>query len=359
MTRVALGMSGGIDSTMSALILQEQGFEVIGLTMSFWDPSIKIAEQTKKGCFGPGEAENLEAAKLAAKKLGIEHHVIPLSGEFRTHVLGFYTSTYLMGKTPNPCSICNPLLKFGLLPQAARSMGLSFDYFATGHYARKHFDEKLKRWQILRGVDKSKDQSYFLSLLSQEQIAQAIFPLGEMHKVDLKAFARLHGFEYLVKKQESQDFLQTEDHSVLFETSQIVPGRIVDFVGRELGTHRGLIHYTIGQRKNLGVAGMPEPYYVIRLDAEKNELVLGPVRLLYSDSLIAEKLNWVSIEPPIEKLEVTAKIRFAHEPAAATLELMDTQRVKFNFQEPQLSITPGQLVVFYRDDLLLGGGFIA
>lgn len=359
MTRVALGMSGGIDSTMSALILQEQGYEVMGLTMSFWDPAIGISKQTKRGCFGPGEADNLEAAKLAARKLGIEHHVIRLSEEFKRHVLGFYTDTYLQGRTPNPCSICNPMLKFGLLPQAARVKGLSFDFFATGHYARKSYDAELERWQIIRGVDRSKDQSYFLSLLSQEQIATSIFPLGEMHKEELKDFARAHGFEYLVKKQESQDFLQTEDHSVLFDTSEIVPGRIIDHEGKVLGTHRGLIHYTIGQRKNLGVAGMPEPYYVIRLDAEKNELVLGPGRLLYSNTLIAEKLNWVSITAPVKKLEVSAKIRFAHEPAKALLEPLDEGRVRLNFTEQQLSITPGQLVVFYRDDLLLGGGFIA
>lgn len=358
MKKVALGMSGGIDSTMSALLLMEQGYEVIGLTMSIWDPSIPIAESTKSGCFGPGEVDDLAAAKLASEKLGIEHHVIRLQEGFRENVLDYFCSTYLDGKTPNPCVFCNQRMKFGLLQAQARAAGIEYDLFATGHYVRNRYDEASGRWQILKALDETKDQSYFLTFLSQEQIKGAIFPLGSMRKADLKAFAAERGWQYLIKKKESQDFLETDDYGVLFEEDTFQPGNIYDLDGKLVGKHNGLIHYTIGQRRNLGLSGMPEPYYVISIDARDNSLTVGPGQHLLGDRLIAGDVNWVSVEPIASPRRVSAKIRLAHEAAAATLIPRADGRIELVFDEPQLSITPGQVAVFYDQDVLLGGGII-
>jgi tRNA-uridine 2-sulfurtransferase len=358
MKKVALGMSGGIDSTMSALLLMEQGYEVIGLTMSIWDGSIPIIEATKSGCFGPGEAEDLIAAKEACLKLGIEHHVIPLQGEYKDNVLDYFCSTYLDGKTPNPCVVCNQRMKFGFLPQRARQMGLEFDFFATGHYVRSGYNEQTGRWEIRKAVDKTKDQSYFLAFLLQEQIASTLFPLGGMKKSELRKYAIDHGFEYLTLKKESQDFLETDDYSVLFEKDTFHSGEIIDHNGKVVGTHKGLINYTIGQRKNIGISGMAEPYYVIAIDTANNRLYVGPQELLFHDHLTADKLNWVALSGLDQQRQAEAKIRLAHEAAPCIMTPLHDGRIEVVFNEPQLSITPGQAVVFYDGDILLGGGII-
>ncbi len=359
MKRVALGMSGGIDSTMSALILLEQGYEVIGLTMSIWDESIPIREATKSGCFGPGEADDLLAAQDACQKLGIEHHIIKLQAEYKENVLSYFCSTYLDGKTPNPCVFCNQRMKFGFLPQRARQMGLEFDFFATGHYVRNGFNADSGRWEIRKASDLSKDQSYFLTFLSQEQIATTLFPLGEMRKQDLRWFAEEHGFGYLTEKKESQDFLETDDYSVLFEEGTFQPGEIADFKGKVVGKHQGLIYCTIGQRKNLGLSGMPEPYYVLNIDAPNNRVIVGPQSMLYSDTLTATGINWVSINGVGSEMRAETKIRLGHDAAPCSLIPLENDLVKVVFDSPQLSVTPGQLAVFYDGDRLLGGGIIA
>ena len=360
--RVALGMSGGIDSTMGALLLMDMGYEVTGITMSIWDPAIPIKESTKSGCFGPGEADDLEAARKACSQLGIEHHIIKLQQEYKGKVLDYFCSTYLDGKTPNPCIFCNQRMKFGFLPQRAREMGISFDWFATGHYVRKDYDETTRRWQIKKALDLSKDQSYFLAFLAQDQIKSTLFPLGALRKEEIRDFARARGYEYLTTKKESQDFLETDDYSVLFAANTFGPGEIVDESGKQLGTHRGLIHYTIGQRKNLGLSGMPEPYYVTKIDAVQNRVVVGPKELLFQDRLLATDLNWVSISGLDAPLKASAKIRLGHDAAPCLITPRETegkQSLELVFDEPQLSITPGQAVVLYQDDLLLGGGIIA
>ncbi|MDZ4182836.1 MAG: tRNA 2-thiouridine(34) synthase MnmA, partial [Candidatus Cloacimonadaceae bacterium] len=260
MKKIALGMSGGIDSTMSALILMEQGYEVIGITMAIWDDSIDIKESIKSGCYGPGEIHDLAAAKKACAELGIEHHVIELKAEFSQNVLSYFCSTYLDGKTPNPCVMCNQRMKFGFLPERARELGLDFDLFATGHYVRRSYDAALGRWQIHRAIDLSKDQSYFLSFLSQAQLQSVIFPLGELSKAQIRELATRRGFSYLTEKKESQDFLETDDYSVLFEKNAFAEGDIVDVQNCVIGRHKGLIHYTIGQRRNLGISGQSEPW---------------------------------------------------------------------------------------------------
>lgn len=360
--RVALGMSGGIDSTMSALLLMDQGYEVIGITMSIWDPSIPITESTKSGCFGPGEADDLEAARKACAQLGIKHHIIKLQQEYKGKVLDYFCATYLQGKTPNPCIFCNQRMKFGFLPQRARELGVDFDWFATGHYVRKDLDAGTGRWQIRKALDLTKDQSYFLAFLAQDQIATSLFPLGALHKEEIRDFARARGYEYLTTKKESQDFLETDDYSVLFADGTFSPGEIVDESGKLLGHHEGLIHYTIGQRKNLGLSGMPEPFYVTQIDAARNRLVVGPKELLYHDRLLATELNWVSIPALDAPLKASAKIRLGHDAAPCLItpcEKAGKAALELVFDEPQLSITPGQAVVLYQDDLLLGGGIIA
>jgi tRNA-specific 2-thiouridylase len=358
MKKVALGMSGGIDSTMSALILQEQGYEVIGITMAKWNPESGIVSQDKRGCFGPGEPAAVEAAKNACARIGIPFHRIDLHEEFEHSVLSYFTSEFMHGRTPNPCVICNSRIKFARLPQKARELGIEFDFFATGHYANIKYSAELKRWQILQGRDSTKDQSYFLVFLSQEQLSQTLFPLGAMLKSEIRDFAIAKGFDYLIKKRESQDFLESKDPSPLFPTEAFTPGEFVDYRGRVLGRHHGIVNYTIGQRKHLGLAGFPEPMYVIAIDAVQNQVVLGPLRDLYQSHLVARNVNWVSWEPISKPTSCKAKIRQAHTAADCIISPMDESTLAVEFAEPQMSITPGQLAAFYRDGALLAAGII-
>jgi tRNA-specific 2-thiouridylase len=249
-------------------------------------------------------------------------------------------------------------MKFGLLPLKARETGLKFDYFATGHYARIEFNEEIKRFQLKRAVDLGKDQSYFLSFLKQDQFKDIMFPLGKLNKTEVKQLARSLGFDDLADKAESQDFLETDDYGVLFESDAFEAGEVVNLEGKILGKHSGLIHYTIGQRKNLGIPGQTEPYYVLDIDTVKNRIVVGPKQHLYTSTLKAVKLNWISITPPQSKFCATAKIRLQHDPAACTINPINENEAELLFTEPQLSITPGQGVVIYDGDLVLAGGII-
>jgi tRNA-uridine 2-sulfurtransferase len=355
---VAVGISGGVDSTMAAKLLLERGFTVIGLTMSIWDGSFPIKEATKSGCFGPGEVADLISAATICQRLGIEHHIIKLQSAYKDNVLNYFCSTYLNGKTPNPCLICNQKLKFGLLPQTAREQGLQFDFFATGHYARVDYSDRKQRCQLKRALDLSKDQSYFLSFLSQEQLRNLIFPLGSLTKAEIKQLARSCGFADLADQPESQDFLETDDYSVLFGADTFQAGDIIDMRDKVLGQHHGLIHYTIGQRKNLGIAGQTEPYYVIDIDTQNNRLLVGPQRYLYGIICKAASINWVSIEPPGRPFWTRAKIRLQHEPADCYVYPMDDSTAEVNFERPQLSITTGQGIVFYDRDVVLAGAII-
>ncbi|MDP2173745.1 MAG: tRNA 2-thiouridine(34) synthase MnmA [Candidatus Cloacimonadaceae bacterium] len=358
MKKVALGMSGGIDSTMSALLLLEQGYEVIGITMAIWDDSIDIKESIKSGCYGPGEIHDLEAAKKACAELGIEHYIIELKEEFSQNVLSYFCDTYLDGKTPNPCVMCNQRMKFGFLPERAKAMGLDFDYFATGHYVRKSYEKALQRWQLHRAADSGKDQSYFLCFLSQKQLSHVIFPLGELTKAEIRELAKRKGFTYLTEKKESQDFLETDDYSVLFEQNAFSEGDIVDLQNNVIGTHKGLIHYTIGQRRNLGISGRSEPWYVLSIDAQANRVVMGPKQYLYRKELSASNVNWLSIAPPETEIKASAKIRLQHDPAPCTVIPLGKNKVRVIFNLEQLSITPGQVVAIYHENTLLGGGII-
>lgn len=357
--KIALGLSGGVDSTICALLLKEAGHEVIGITMRKWSAASGILSADKRGCFGPSEPQALAAAKEAAARLGIVHYEIDLEKEFKEEILSYYRESYAAGLTPNPCVFCNQKIKFGALLQSALSSGISFDRFATGHYARSSYNEALDRWQLFKAKDDSKDQSYFLSGLKQEQLALSLFPLGELLKTEIKAYAEIRGFAYLIKKKESQDFLESFDNSPLFAASDAKPGSFIDKNGKILGEHKGLIYYTVGQRKGLGLKGFPEAQYVIKLDIKSNSILIGNESDLYNDKLLAININWLSLPAPSESFECCAKIRLAQEPAACTIAPLPDGSALVRFANPISAITPGQIVAFYEDDMVLGMGEIS
>jgi tRNA-uridine 2-sulfurtransferase len=358
---VAVGLSGGVDSGIAAYLLKRDGYRVIGLTMQIWDGGLPLQDEGRSACYGPGEPRDIEAAARQAERLGIPHHVIPLADEYQTEVLAYFKREYLVGKTPSPCLICNRTVKFGFLLKKARELGLVFDRFATGHYAWVQHDPATRRFQLLRGADRSKDQSYFLARLTQDQLQQVMLPLGMLTKREVKALALELGWPDLVEKKESQNFIESADYSVLFNGERCPPGPIVDLRGRVLGEHRGIVHYTVGQRKGLGIGGAGEPLYVVRIDACANTVVVGGYNDLFTRELQAADLNWISIgQAPRDPLRVWAKIRQQHKesPASVAPSGTDPDAVSVNFDEPQMSITPGQFVVFYENDRVVGSGVI-
>ena len=357
---VAVGLSGGVDSSVTAYLLQREGYDVVGLTMQIWDGSLPLPDEGRSGCYGPGEARDIEAARTLAKRLGIPHHVISLAPEYATEVLDYFRQEYRSGRTPNPCVRCNRSMKFGLLLERARAQGIAFDYFATGHYARVEADPGSGRQLLLRAVDHAKDQSYFLARLSQDQLKQILFPLGAMTKPEVKAIARELGWDDVADKQESQNFIESKHYGVLFGGPE-QPGPIVDTHGKPLGQHRGIVHYTVGQRKGLGLSGTIDPLYVVRIEACSNTVVVGTHEDLFATRLIATDLNWISVATgPQSPLQIQAKIRQQHKEADAVLQLLSPgDRAEVVFAEPQMSITPGQTVVFYDHDRVVGSGVIA
>jgi len=360
-TKVAVGMSGGVDSSMAVGLLKERGCEVIGLTMSLWDNQFPLQDTGVKGCFGPGEEQEIEMAHSVAKRFNIPFYVIRLAEEYNHEVLEYFRHEYLSGRTPNPCVRCNRTIKFGFLIERAQKTGIPFDYFATGHYARIRFDPVLNRYLLLRGIDTEKDQSYFLAMLQQEQLQKTVFPLGNLTKSQVRNLSRYIGFPELAEQNESQDFLENNKYDVLFQKEEIKEGDIVDERGNVLGKHQGIIHYTIGQRKGLGIGGAGEPYYVIGLDPVKNRVIVGRKMALLKQSMKVISCNWVSIPgAPNSSMKILCKIRLRHEPTPAKLEKFDDSGniVRVIFDEPQSAITPGQIAVFYDGDIVLGAGTI-
>ncbi|MCK9421165.1 MAG: tRNA 2-thiouridine(34) synthase MnmA [Bacteroidales bacterium] len=349
---VIIGLSGGVDSSVAAYLLKQQGYEVIGVTMAIWDGQYEST--TKHACYGSGEEDEIREARGLAEKLGIPYHVFNCSAEYKQTVLNYFKSEYLSGRTPNPCIQCNQLIKFGMLPLMAEKSGIAFDYFATGHYARIGFDTNTKRFLLKKAKDINKDQTYFIYRLSQEQLSKVMFPVGEFTKPEIKDLARKVGIT-MEDKEESQDFYGG-DYKKLLEVEEN-PGNIVDSRGKVLGRHKGIWNYTIGQRKGLGIA-YPEPLYVLGFNKAENMVIVGIREETYSSSLIVTDLNWISVPVLDGKRECTVKIRSAQKEREASIEPLETGEVKVTFFQPNDSITPGQSAVFYEEDLVLGGGII-
>lgn len=354
---VLLGLSGGVDSAAAALLLKEQGYRVIGATMLVWDPSLPVPSggHNTNACLSP-EKEDVSEIRALAEKIGIEYLTVDCREAYRKAVLDNFRSEYASGRTPNPCVICNSVIKFGVLPRAARTQGVCFDKFATGHYARVEQDAATGRFLLKRAKDLSRDQSYFLHRLTQEQLGGILFPLGEMSKSEIRAAARAAGLA-VADKEDSQDFYCGDYNDLLNFPNQ--PGDLVLQDGTVVGKHTGIWGYTIGKRKGLGLSGFKEPVYVVGIDAPNNRVIIGPKAALYSSGLRAADISWTLGRPPAAEFEAQIKIRNLHHAAPARVSLsQDGQSCRAAFKEPQLSITAGQSAVFYDGDTVLGGGVI-
>ncbi len=355
--RILVGMSGGVDSSVVALLLKRAGYAVVGATMKVWDgPGLpEGACRNASACYGPGEDKDIEAAQEICKELVVEHIVVDLSPEYKREVIGSFREGYLTGRTPNPCVRCNRAMKFGLLVEFARKAGVQFDHFATGHYARVSFNTSSGLYELRRPLDASKDQSYFLSALGQEQLSIALFPLGSMLKKDVFEIAREAGWAKLADKPESQDFIEG-DYASLFDSSEMKPGPIVDASGKVIGKHSGLPAYTVGQRKGLGVGGLKEPLYVVGKDAAKNALVAGVKDDLQSSGARVASFNWLSCAPRTAPFKAIARLRSSHFGVEADVEPDGKGGVSARFAKPQFAVAPGQTLALYDGELLLGGG---
>ncbi len=352
--RVAVALSGGVDSAVTAALLREAGCEVIGVIMRIWDGRPMAVEPERHACYGPGEEEDVADAQRIADHLGIPLHVLDLAREYNAAVLALCTRQYQAGLTPNPCVHCNRRMKFELIPRRLRDLGVAFDRFATGHYAVVARDASRDRYLLERGRDPQKDQSYFLYQLRQETLAQTLLPLGERTKAEIRRRAIELGLP-VAGKSESQDFV-AGGYDALFEAPG-QPGPILFEDGTILGEHRGIRHYTVGQRRGLGVAWR-EPLYVLALDPDRNAVIVGTGDRLHRCGLIAGELNWIAIDDLEGPVRCEARIRYRHTPAPATITPLAGGRVQVRFERPQRAIAPGQAVVFYQGDLVLGGGII-
>jgi tRNA-uridine 2-sulfurtransferase len=352
--RVVCGMSGGVDSSATAALLLEQGFDVIGITLKLWPQDCVNRAEDK--CCGP---QAVTDARAVCDKLGVPYYLVDESAEFQKHVIQYFADEYKAGRTPNPCVMCNQNLKFGRLIERADQLGAS--HIATGHFARVERDATSGRYLLKRGCDRRKDQSYFLFSLRQDQLARILFPLGDRTKSDTREVARQCQLK-TADKEESMEicFVPDNDYGGFLQAANLVQkhrGNIVDLTGRILGQHEGIEFYTIGQRKGLGIT-TPKPVYVIELNVEQNEVVVGDDAHLDRDELIAERCNWHPFEQLTGPIEVLAKIRYNHPGTAATVSPLENGKVKVKLHTPQRAITPGQAAVFYQDDLVLGGGWI-
>lgn len=347
MSKVVVGLSGGVDSSTAAAILHQQGYDVIGLTL--W------LMKGKGQCCSEGM---IDAAKLC-EELGIPHHIVDSREVFERQIVNYLVAGYSDGITPLPCSQCNKAVKFGPMIDYAQTE-LGCDRIATGHYARIQYDDVTGRYQLQRAVDRSKDQSYFLYDLPQAVLARVLFPLGEYPKTETRRIAAEFGL-HTADKPESQDLCLVEANGSMqaFLDKYITPqkGEIVDQSGKVLGYHEGVHHYTIGQRKGLGVAHS-EPLYVVALDAARNRVVVGDRAATLATECTVKRVNWVAIAAPTTPIRADVQIRYRAAAVPATVIPLDDDRVRIVFDTPQSSITPGQAAVWYEGEILLGGGAI-
>jgi tRNA-specific 2-thiouridylase len=362
---VAIAMSGGVDSSTVAAVLQEQGHPIVGLTMQLWNqrrlPELQGDGPKQHRCCS---LDDVYDAKRVAQHLNFPQYVVNFEEQFEQRVVRPFVDQYLAGRTPIACTNCNTDVKFEPLLRMARQIGA--ERLATGHYARIRKNEQTSRWELLRARDESKDQSYFLWGLSQEQLSRSEFPLGELTKKEVRALARRTNLP-VAEKPESMElcfvpngnyvqFIQAYSRDAGISLSQS-EGEIVTEDGTIVGHHNGVHNFTIGQRKGLGFAA-GKPLYVLSIDPQKNRVVVGDDGSLRTTSFEVNDVNWVSIEPPIESIRATVKIRHKHEPADATVQPIGTTTARITFDTPQRAITPGQGAVFYEGDRVLGGAWI-
>jgi tRNA-specific 2-thiouridylase len=354
--RVVVAMSGGVDSSVTAALLQEEGYQVIGISMQVWDYTKFTAADGEKfdTCCS---LDDIYDARRVADQLGIPFYVVNFEEEFQRLVIDDFIKEYYQGRTPNPCVRCNQWIKFELLMKKARE--LSADYLATGHYARvEQADDG--RYRLAKGLDQGKDQSYFLFTLTQEQLAKTLFPLGGMTKPQVRELALRYGLQ-VAEKGESQDvcFVPDSNYVRFLEEARgkgLLSGVIVSEEGTVLGHHEGIYRYTVGQRRGLGIAH-PEPLYVLKLDAAQKQVVVGPKQALYQDGLTAAAVNWLA-PPGTAPVVAECKIRYRHRAVPCQIWPLPDDRAQVRFLEPEKGVTPGQAVVFYQGDYVLGGGWI-
>ena len=353
--RLIAALSGGVDSSVAAVLLVERGHEVTGMMLRLWAERGTSSASANRCC----TPDAVERARRVAAQLGISFHLIDAQDAFKKEVVDYFIAEYASGRTPNPCIHCNRIVRFGILLEQAQA--LEADFIATGHYARMR--RVGKRYQLLRGRDRWKDQSYFLHSLTQEQLAHIKFPLGELTKEEVREIARRRGLP-VAEQPESQDICFVADgdyRRFLVERfpELMRPGPILDTGGQVLGRHQGLPAYTIGQRKGLGISA-PEPLYVLAIEPEKNALIVGPADELGRDHCRAENMHYISGETPNAPFRATAQIRYRARPAAVTVKPLPQDEAEVHFNSPQRDITPGQFLVLYTEkgNVVLGGGVI-
>lgn len=358
---VAVAMSGGVDSSVAAALLHKQHYNVVGLTMHLWDyDGVGGNISNDASCCS---LDSIHDARAVCDNIGIPHYVVDVREEFKTNIIDNFISEYLQGRTPNPCILCNSLMKWTVLYKRAAQLGM--DYLATGHYAIVEYNEQKQRYILKKGIDPTKDQSYALWALTQDQLKITKFPLGELSKLQVREIATEFGLKTR-QKQESQDicFIPDNDYNRFLNeqdpelSEKVEGGKIVDTSGRMLGNHKGYPFYTIGQRRGLGIA-VGRPIYVVDIDAGNNRIVVGDKTDLHSHGLIAKQANWISLQPAKEGIEAEVKIRYNDPGKMATVFADNRTELKVLFHEPVEAVTPGQSVVFYQNDIVVGGGIIA